>query len=398
MAVGRRLRQHAGVGPAIPTWIRSPSISLGPARSPPRSTGTGPTCTRAPGSSRRWSFPQVQAPTMGVWSTGDFALAEAGMTGSQQYVDGTVAVRAHRGCRATGCSSKHRIRCRRCCSTSCRSRSRVDYRVGADSRVRRATFVIGHAPSMSLAITVCVRLIDGWCQLRNDTPASQPSNRTASPEPASQNPSPYRSSIGDDTAGSNHLGDPFGGNDATVEERQPEPADVGHRRVDPAVAVASNREVKDVAAPHSVDLEVAHRGPTGQLVATQERGVDHAGRLADALVHEFVEPDAAGPFGDQREDDETTVAVRELLACGELGREDHRARRGTARWSPARAPEPASGSRHGRARCPRRDSRRCPTGVPAGARRSRHRRSAAGRCRGPRERVSTARACHRRSD
>lgn len=33
-------------------------------------------------------FPQVQAPTMGVWSTGDFALDERGMTGSQQFVDG----------------------------------------------------------------------------------------------------------------------------------------------------------------------------------------------------------------------------------------------------------------------------------------------------------------------
>ena len=33
-------------------------------------------------------FPQVQAPTMGVWSSGDFALAEVGMTTSQRYVDG----------------------------------------------------------------------------------------------------------------------------------------------------------------------------------------------------------------------------------------------------------------------------------------------------------------------
>jgi pimeloyl-ACP methyl ester carboxylesterase len=33
-------------------------------------------------------FPQVQAPTMGVWSSADFALDEAGMTGSQRYVDG----------------------------------------------------------------------------------------------------------------------------------------------------------------------------------------------------------------------------------------------------------------------------------------------------------------------
>jgi pimeloyl-ACP methyl ester carboxylesterase len=34
-------------------------------------------------------FPQVGAPTMGVWSSGDFALDERGMTGSQQYVDGS---------------------------------------------------------------------------------------------------------------------------------------------------------------------------------------------------------------------------------------------------------------------------------------------------------------------
>ncbi|HEY7628293.1 MAG TPA: alpha/beta hydrolase [Ilumatobacteraceae bacterium] len=33
-------------------------------------------------------FPQVQAPTLGVWSSGDFALDESGMTGSARYVDG----------------------------------------------------------------------------------------------------------------------------------------------------------------------------------------------------------------------------------------------------------------------------------------------------------------------
>ena len=33
-------------------------------------------------------FPPVQAPTMGVWSSGDYALVEAGMTGSQRYVAG----------------------------------------------------------------------------------------------------------------------------------------------------------------------------------------------------------------------------------------------------------------------------------------------------------------------
>jgi pimeloyl-ACP methyl ester carboxylesterase len=34
-------------------------------------------------------FPQVQAPTMGVWSSGDIALVEAGMTSSSRYVDGS---------------------------------------------------------------------------------------------------------------------------------------------------------------------------------------------------------------------------------------------------------------------------------------------------------------------
>jgi len=33
-------------------------------------------------------FPVVQAPTMGVWSSGDMALIEAGMTGSERYVAG----------------------------------------------------------------------------------------------------------------------------------------------------------------------------------------------------------------------------------------------------------------------------------------------------------------------
>ncbi|MBI2709215.1 MAG: alpha/beta fold hydrolase [Actinobacteria bacterium] len=34
-------------------------------------------------------LPGVQAPTMGIWSTGDFALTEAQMTGSARHVDGT---------------------------------------------------------------------------------------------------------------------------------------------------------------------------------------------------------------------------------------------------------------------------------------------------------------------
>jgi pimeloyl-ACP methyl ester carboxylesterase len=32
-------------------------------------------------------FPQIQSPTMGVWSSGDFALDEAGMLGSHRFID-----------------------------------------------------------------------------------------------------------------------------------------------------------------------------------------------------------------------------------------------------------------------------------------------------------------------
>ncbi len=35
------------------------------------------------------AFPQVQAPTMGIWSSGDFLLDEVGMTGSERFVDGS---------------------------------------------------------------------------------------------------------------------------------------------------------------------------------------------------------------------------------------------------------------------------------------------------------------------
>jgi pimeloyl-ACP methyl ester carboxylesterase len=36
----------------------------------------------------RPGIPHVSCPTMGVWSSGDFALSEAQMTGSERYVDG----------------------------------------------------------------------------------------------------------------------------------------------------------------------------------------------------------------------------------------------------------------------------------------------------------------------
>jgi pimeloyl-ACP methyl ester carboxylesterase len=33
-------------------------------------------------------FPKVQAPTMGIWSSGDIALVEAGMKNSREFVEG----------------------------------------------------------------------------------------------------------------------------------------------------------------------------------------------------------------------------------------------------------------------------------------------------------------------
>ena len=49
-------------------------------------------------------LPPVQAPTMGVWSTGDFALTEVQMTDSAQNVAGPGGTSAWRA-RVTGCSS-----------------------------------------------------------------------------------------------------------------------------------------------------------------------------------------------------------------------------------------------------------------------------------------------------
>ena len=58
----------------------------------------------------------------------------------------------------------------------------------ANSSSRRP--VIGHAPSELLEITVCVRFDVGSCTLRNETPASNPSNMTASLDLWSQKPRP----------------------------------------------------------------------------------------------------------------------------------------------------------------------------------------------------------------
>ena len=49
---------------------------------------TARSCRRSRWSSRRLPLPPVTVPAMGVWSSGDFALIEEGMTGSAEYVTG----------------------------------------------------------------------------------------------------------------------------------------------------------------------------------------------------------------------------------------------------------------------------------------------------------------------
>ena len=123
----------------------------------------------------------------------------------------------------------------------------------------------------------------------------------------------------------------------------------------------------------------------------------HAGGRAHTLLHEVVERHAARPLGDQGQHDEAAVAVREPLAGREHGRvavEHGEVLLGRR--------ELVHGNRHHvvgdlDARRPRRGSRRCPTGAPAGARRSRRRRSAAGRRRAPSGPWSRARASPPRS-
>jgi hypothetical protein len=61
------------------------------------------------------------------------------------------------------------------------------YRTPAWSSRKRA---IGHAPSAVFEITVNVARACGLCTERNETPASQPSRITASPEAWSQKPRP----------------------------------------------------------------------------------------------------------------------------------------------------------------------------------------------------------------
>ena len=89
MAVERRLGEPARMGrpPRRRRRHRRPRGER--SRSRPRSTTTGPTFPPRPWCPHPSSCPPVQAPTMGVWSSGDFALTEAQMLGSADHVAGT---------------------------------------------------------------------------------------------------------------------------------------------------------------------------------------------------------------------------------------------------------------------------------------------------------------------
>ena len=93
--------------------------------------------------------------------------------------------------------------------------------------------------------------------------------------------------------------------------------DVGCGREDAAVAGAADGQVEDVGA-EPVGGEVAERGVAGQLVEPEEGGGLHARRAADELVDEVVEGRAGRPLGQEGEEHEPAVAVREVGAGLEL--------------------------------------------------------------------------------
>ena len=88
VAVGRRMGQLPRRGATTPTPTPSSPGGRPPGPSPPPSTGTGPTSLPRLGRRRPWSSRRCRRPTMGVWSSGDFALTERQMSGSGAYVSG----------------------------------------------------------------------------------------------------------------------------------------------------------------------------------------------------------------------------------------------------------------------------------------------------------------------
>ena len=107
----------------------------------------------------------------------------------------------------------------------------------------------------------------------------------------------------------------LGRDDPTGVERGPQPADVGRRGEDPAVAQPAHGQVEHVR-PQALVVEVADRGVAGQLVAAEERGLGEPGRLDHELVDEPVVRRAGGALGQRCEHDERGVVVREPLARG----------------------------------------------------------------------------------
>src|SRR5215216_529767 len=76
--------------------------------------------------------------------------------------------------------------------------------------------------------------------------------------------------------------------------------------------------MEDVRPRRVVDLEVAMRRSSRELVRAQERSVAHPRALADAALHELVEGSAGRALRDEREHDVAAVAVGKALAGREL--------------------------------------------------------------------------------
>ncbi len=167
---------------------------------------------------------------------------------------------------------------------------------------------------------------------------------------------------------SEHLGERLLTDDRACEERAPERRHVRSGRIGASVAAATNGEMEDVRPPRAVDLHIAERRATRQLVRTEERRVAHLRRSAHEVVDEVVEWHPGRALGDQGENDVTAVAVGEALSGWELlcvPVESVEIVLGRRR---AAAPESASGTPRGPGRAPRRGSRRSPIGARAGAR------------------------------
>ena len=82
------------------------------------------------------ALPAVQAPTMGIWSSGDMALTETQMTDSAENVAGPGAMNAST-VPATGCNSRLPTRSTSFCSTSSPDRGSAGRRCTTANRTQR---------------------------------------------------------------------------------------------------------------------------------------------------------------------------------------------------------------------------------------------------------------------